>query len=378
MNIERLHKILIELQKEFNQRDMLAQFQAVRDNLANQVSNPQQPQYQQSLVSSLTLLNESLESSPFNNFSPSWIQIIEEIGGENLFGNELKNQIDEIFNRNQITPASALDEISLIYNDIEKLKSAIDELISGFVKLNIGKEELLPGQSELGYSIPRLVIDNKLSSFSKEVQELNFILGTFSEVIEGKKGNFDIKTISSSDFLLYVIIGLQVADTLSNAIEKIINNYKTILEIKVLRNQLKEKGVPESATKEIEEHANSSMETVIRQIASEVIAQYHLKDEVARKNELENATVIALNKIANRIDKGFNMEVRVEPLPPATEKSDAAYQEKLLSISKIQKQAKTLQYINTIGEPILQLNEENIKPDSADLQSGHLKNKKTA
>jgi hypothetical protein len=29
--------------------------------------------------------------------------------------------------------------------------------------------------------------------------------------------------------------------------------------------------------------------------------------------------VIALNKIANRIDKGFNIEVRVEPLPPATE-----------------------------------------------------------
>ncbi len=365
MNIERLHKILLELQTEFNNRDLLIQIQDVRDNLANQVSNPQQPQYQQNLVAALNLLNESLEKSPFNDFSPSWIQVIEEIGGKNLFGNELKEQIEEIFNRNQITPSAALDEINIIYAKVEKLKNAVEELISGFTKLNIGKEDLLPGQCELGYSIPRLVIDNKLSSFSKEVQELNFILGTFSEVIEGKKGNFDIKTISSSDFLLYVIIGLQVADTLSNAIEKIINNYKTILEIKVLRNQLKEKGVPETATKEIEEHANSSMENLIRQIASEVISQYHLKDEVARKNELENATVIALNKIANRIDKGFNLEVRVEPLPAATEKekTDTNHQEKLLRISNIQKQSRTLQYINTIGEPILQLSEkEEVKP----------------
>lgn len=169
----------------------------------------------------------------------------------------MKNSINDIFYRNQITPSAALDSINTIVNQVEQLKIAVDEILSGFTKLKIGKEDLAAGQCEMGYSIPRKVVENKLSSLSKEVSELNFILWTLSEAITGKKEEFEVKTISSSDFLLYVIISLQVADVLSNAIEKIINNYKTILEIKILRNQLKEKGVPEKATKEIEEHANS-------------------------------------------------------------------------------------------------------------------------
>lgn len=365
MNTERLHKILTEIQKEFNQKNILIQLQTVRDNLTNQVNQPQQPVYQQNLVAALSELNNSLTESPYNNFSPGWKQIIDEVGGHNLFGIELKNSIDDIFSRNQITPAAALDSINTIVTQVEQLKVAIDEIISGFIKLKIGKEDLAAGQCELGYSIPRKVIENKLSSLSKEVAELSFILGTLSEAITGKKEEFEVKTISSSDFLLYVIIGLQVADVLSNAIEKIINNYKTILEIKILRNQLKQKGVPESATKEIEEHANSSMEDVIRKIASEVITQYHKGNDEGRKNELENATVIALNKIANRIDKGFNIEIRVEPLPPATEKTkdDKNYQTQLTNILNIQKHSKTLQYIQTDGHPILALNEaEKPKP----------------
>ncbi len=359
MNTERLHKILIEIQKEFNQKNLLIQLHAVRDNLTNQVNQPQQPVYQQNLVTALSELNENLTNSSYNSFSPGWKQIIEELGGKDLFGVELKNSIYDIFNRNQITPAAALDSINTIVNQVEQLKTAIDEILSGFTKLKIGKEDLDAGQCEMGYSIPREFVENKLSSLSKEVSELNFILTTLSEAITGKKEDFEVKTISSSDFLLYVIISLQIADVLSNAIEKIINNYKTILEIKILRNQLKEKGVPAKATKEIEEHANSAMEEIIRKIAKEVITQHHKEQEEGRRNELENATVIALNKIANRIDKGFNIEVRVEPLPPATEKNkdDINYQNQLKNISNIQKHSKTLQYINTNGQPILELNE---------------------
>lgn len=359
MNSERLHKILTEIQKEFSQENLLTQLQAVRDNLTNQVNQPQQPVYQQNLVVALTTLNNSLTASSYNEFSPNWKQILQEIGGQNLFGLELKDSIEEIFKRNQITPAAALDSINIIVSKAEQLKIAIDEIVSGFTKLKIGKEELTPGQCEMGYSIPRVIIENRLSSLSKEVSELNFILGTISETVSGKKEEFEVKTISSSDFLFYVIIGLQVADVLSNAVERIISNYKTILEIKTLRNQLKEKGVPETATKEIEEHANSSMEAVIKKIASEVVVQYHKGKDEGRRNELENATVIALNKIANRIDKGFNIEVRVEPLPPATDKNadDKVYQTQLASISRILKQSKSLEYLNTSGQPILELNE---------------------
>jgi hypothetical protein len=359
MNTERLHKILTELQKEFGKKNLLTQLQAVRDNLTNQVNQPQQPQFQTALVAAIKQLNDNLSTSSYNDFSPAMRQIVDEIGGQNLFGLELKRTIEEIFSRNQITPAGALEEINKIVTRIEQLKKAIDEIISGFTKIKIGKEELEPGQCELGYCIPRIAIDNKLRGLAKETAELNFILGTISEIVTGSKEEFKVKTISSSDFLLYVIIGLQVADVLSNAIEKIINNYKTILEIKVLRNQLKDKGVPESETKGIEAHANSSMEELIKKIAKEIVTEQSKVQDENRKNELENATIIALNKIANRIDKGFNIEVRVELLPPQKDQDteDKQYEIQQSTLQNIQAKSKAFEYINTSGHPILKLNE---------------------
>lgn len=363
MNTERLHKILLEIQKDFGKKSILTQLHSVRDNLTNQVNQPQQPAFQTALVTALNQLNTSLDTSIYNDFSPGWRQIIDEIGGHNLFGRELKTIIHDIFNRNQITPAGALQELNKIITQIEQLKKGIDEIVNGFTKIGMGKEELEPGQCEIGYCIPRIAIDNELKGLNKEISELSFILNTFSEVITGSKQEYKVKTISSSDFLLYVIIGLQVADVLSNAIERIINNYKTVLEIKILRNQLKDKGIPDSETKGIESYANSSMEELIKKIAKEVITEHNKVTEETRRNELENATIIALNKIANRIDKGFNIEVRVELLPPPEDKTteDIEYKKQQETLQKIQDKSRTLEYINTSGQPILELNESTEK-----------------
>lgn len=359
MNVERLNKILLEIQKEYQINQILVKLQAVRDNLQNQVNQPQQPTYQQSLVTSLVDLYSTLDTSPVNEFSPGWKQIISEIGGEDIFGINLEEAIKDIFASNQITPAAALESINKIVTKSEQFKTTIDTLILGFNDLKIGAEELEPGQCELGYMIPRLFVKNQLSSLNKEISELNFILNSLSEAVTGEKSEYEVKTISSSDFLLYVIISLHVGKVLAEAVEKIINNYKTILEIKILRNDLKSKGVPEKATKEIEEHANSRMEEEIKKIAAQIIKDNYKKADLPRKNELNNAVTIALNKIANRIDNGFNIEIRVEsiPAPNADEKIEDEEQKNIDFVNSIKAAAKTMEFVKTSGQPILELKE---------------------
>ncbi|MBP8192368.1 MAG: hypothetical protein KAX69_02105 [Chitinophagales bacterium] len=359
MNAERLHRILLELQKEYEVKFVLVKLNDVRNHLQNQVNQPQQPTHQQNLVAELKNLKEILENSDTNSFSPGWNQVVDEIGGTNLFGNNLLERIESIFESNQITPAAALQEINQIVELSQSLKEAIDNVVDGFYKLKIGSDNLEQGECELGYSIPRIYVENKLSSLNKEISELNFILNNISEVVSGEKQEFEVKTISSSNFLLFVVVGLSVADVLSRAVERIINNYKTILEIKLLRNQLKEKGVPEKETKGIEEHANNSMKEEIKSIASDIIKDYYKGKDAGRKNELSNGITIAFNKLANRIDNGFNVEIRVAPLPEPTSTEDLTEtdKEKHQIIETIASRVKKMEFINTSGDRILKLEE---------------------
>lgn len=360
MNAERLHRILIDLNTEIDEKNFNSILTNVQTHLQNQVSAPQDPNHQKKLVQSLNNLKETLKNSTYNDYSPSWKQIINEIGGKNLFGVELEQRIEEIFARNQITPANALEEIKQINNTFTKFQEYVKQAISSLTGLHIGKEELEEGQCEFGYSIPRDFVDNKLANFEDEIHELNFILNSLSEAITGKKQDYDVKTISSSDFLLYIIIGLQVADILSKATERILSIYKQILEIKKLRNELKEQGVPATKTKGIETHANSMMEKEIKKIAKEIIDDNYNGEE-GRSNELNNAVTFALNKLANRIDNGFNVEIRIKALPEPEEDEETELTDedikKYEKVRSIIERSKKIEYIKSGGKSILELPE---------------------
>ena len=360
MNAEKLHRILLEIENELIEEDLLNRIRNLKEHLQNQINQPQVPSHQINFANSLQEIYDELEDSLTNDYSPGWKQIIKEIGGEYLLGEELKASLEAIFSANSITPSIALSSLEKIIGSLEKFEQGISKTIEGLSILNIGSDELSPGTCELGYLIPRSYVKNKLSSLQKEIAELSFILGNISEIAEGKKEEFEVRTISSSDFLLYVIVGLTVADILSSAIERIINNYKTILEIKTLRNQLKEKGVPSKDTKGIESYANKLMKDEIDNITAEVIEANYTGDPL-RKNEISNGLRISLNKIANRIDQGFNIEIRVEALEEGDKeiKNDTDLNSKYNKLSEIQKRSKTLEYKNIYGEQILQLKENN-------------------
>lgn len=359
MNVERLHRILIDLDRDIKTDKIITLVQQIRDHLQNQVNQPNQPTHQTNLVNSLNNLYKALENSRFNDYSPSWKEIISEISGEIELGIPLKNRIEGILASNSITPANALEEIKKIFDNLQTFQTAIKSTLTGLKSLGIEEEDLEAGQCELGYTIPREYVENKLSELKDEISELNFILNNISEAVTGEKQEYEVKTISSSDFLLYVIIGLQVADVLSNATERILNIYKGILEIKLLRNQLKEQGIPASKTKSIDTHANGMMKDEIKAIVKEVMDEHYDGDN-GRKNELQNGLTISLNKLANRIDKGFNVEIRVEPLPEPKEDEEPTqeYEQNSELIKSIQKSARKIEFLDAGGESILKLPEK--------------------
>lgn len=355
MNAERLNAILISLHLEMKKNNLAAKMQDLISSLETMVNN-QHPSYQQNMANSLKVMYTAVSDVPSDHFGPTWRQILTELGGEQFFGQSLKQNVENIFARNQITPAVALEELRQLFKQMQDFENALKDGTTALKHFKIGDETLSAGECEIGILIPRKAVRNRLLDFADEIEELGFILNTFSEVVTGNKDDLSIRTISSSDLLVYINAAIPYAACIAVAIERTVALYKQLLEIRKLRYDIQKQGVPETEVSGIENYANKLMETGIEKLTIEIVDQYYRKKDDGRKNELKNAVRISLNKLANRIDQGFNLEVRVQPLTQKelTEEKDADTKK---SIELIQNASMNMQFLKLDGKPILKLSE---------------------
>ena len=355
MNAERLHAVVLALDQEMNKSKIVGKMQDLVNALQNVINQPQGSN-QDILAQNVKSVITALTNTAIDAFSPAYQQILYEMGGEDLFGSSLKLIIEEIFSRNQITPSIALGELQKIQHRLQAFKGALNQSAASFKVFGVDDEKLEPGDCEIGVLIPRAAVKNRLLEFAEEVKDLGFMLNTFSEVATGQKDDLEIRTISTSDFLVHLQASAPYAACVAVCIERVVALYKQLLEIRKLRQELKEQGVPDEGTTGIEDYAHKLMENGIEEITIDVINEYHKKDDKGRKHELTNAVRISLNKLANRIDKGFNLEVRVAAVPQQKdgEKADEALQK---AVTTIQGATANMQFMKLEGKPILKLPE---------------------
>ncbi len=362
MNAEKLHILASAIYEDLEETQVQPIFQNLVNALQNQVNQPQQPTHQQQISEHLTKLYDTLSQSSSNTFSPAWTQLLQELSIDHLLGNKLSDKLKGTFERNQITPSVALDEIKTLNAHLTTLTTHIDNLIDSFEFLGIGKEDLEPGECEVGFLIPRYAVEDKLNNFSKELNDINGILRLFAEITTGKRQDFDIRSISSTDLGVTVTVAITLAAALAYTVNLIINSYKQILEIKKLRAEMHNQGVPFDKLKGISGFANSKMKKVIDEISKELFKKYYKNNDEPRYHELVTELRFALNKIARRIDRGFNIEIRVEPpVQKKGEKTTAGYQQEVKYTEYIKSTYENRQFIKTNIEPILSLRESGIK-----------------
>jgi hypothetical protein len=359
MNAERLHAIATALQADLSKSGVLSNLQQLISALSNQVSQPNQPHYQQQTSQFYSALVEGLKSSSVNEFSPTWQQALEELGARPLLGITLAKHVEDIFSRNQITPSVAQQELQVLVNEMQSLSTAVDQLLTSFRTLKIGKEDLAPGECELGVLVPRAFVENRLDRFADELDELNRIFGVFAELSTGSRPSFVIKTISSTDLSIFLEVGAIVGACVATAVERIIALYKNLLEVRKLQGELVKQGVDKKHLEGLETHANELMDTGVDKLVKDLLQEFKGKVDAGRKNELSVELKYSLKKIANRIDRGFNIEVRMEEPAPLAEsdKKSPAEVEALASHERIRSATGNLQFLKLEGEPILRLRE---------------------
>lgn len=201
MNAERLHALADKVAEELSETAALDNLESVVSAL-QAVVNQSTANNQQQLASALEEFRVSLATTSIPRWSPAWRQLLCGIGADEILGQNLLESVNAIISSNAITPAVARKEVEAIHGKVEQLSTAIESLQNAFETLQIEAEELEAGECEVGFLIPRLAVDNELGSFAKELKELEFILRTLSEVATGKVEPVEIRTVSSSDFLI--------------------------------------------------------------------------------------------------------------------------------------------------------------------------------
>lgn len=360
MNAERLHAIARAITEDIEASELLPTLQTLNSALSNLAQQPGDANAQQQAADSRTRLGTLLTASAVNDFSPLWQQTVEELGFADLLGTRLLARIEDLFVQHQVTPAVIQERVNEWLAALTTLKSQLDALLATLQQLNIGDETLEPGQVEVGVIIPRGAVNSQLTGFGKELQLIEKLFGPFLELATGSRPPLELVTISSSDFGVFCLMVPSAAGLISWGVDKILGTYKTILEIRLLRQQLNEHGLADEELASVDSHANDRMEKANEDLSVEIVASTTVIKEEGRRNELTTAVRLSLNGIANRIDAGYNFEVRAalpEGADDGDEESDGDESADAAVIRGIIKRAPNLTFINTSGKPILSLEE---------------------
>jgi len=359
VNAEKLHQTINLVNEDVNRTKIVTHLQSIVSMLNNLANSPNQS-HQQTLASSLTSFLDGINKSNFDQLSASTRKIMTDICPNLVLGSTLGEKVRSIIEKNQITFQVAVNEINPLFNEINQFIANSKALLASFQVFNISKEVLETGECEIGFIVPREEIKNDFHVYQKELQEFEFIINNYNEYVSGKKQKIELKAISSTDPMIYIGVITAVGASIAKTIDWIIDSYKKILEIRLLREQLKNAGVPEDKTKGIEDYANELMSKKIDEMLEILRKEYCGIKNGDRKNELENGLRISMNKIANRIDSGFNYEVRVGALPK-TEADETDDNEEQKNYDEIKRVESKLIFTNMLGSKILSLPEKEVK-----------------
>lgn len=149
----------------------------------------------------------------------------------------------------------------------------------------------------------------------------------------------------------------------------IVDTYDKILAIKQKRGELEEL-MPADRLGEIDAHANEVMAEKLTELAQELVANSTVPD--GRNHEMVMNVNWSLNRIANRIDGGYTIDIRTPPVPEEPEppaEGEEPHQAALDAHARaleIKQLSERIRRLEAGGSRILELPEGELPDDSGD------------
>lgn len=249
--------------------------------------------------------------------------VIDELGLEDTFNPTLSRNIDGLVANSGFDVQGLAQQLRKLSASLNKKIESIQTIDSSFTKLGVEYQHVESGAGEVGLVLPREVVGERLSSLSSEFNEINKLAKAINELVAGGDYEPRVVTISSSAWQIFLDLTPEQIAIWVLAIERIINLFKTNLEIKALSNQLKEKSLPEKIIKAIELEVNKRVKSQLDKLAKDIRkGQKKAAHLEGRANELETQLRHGLYYLAKRLSQGAKVEINLS-LPNEPEEPTA-------------------------------------------------------
>lgn len=353
MHVGRLHAALERIKKEYEDKKILELLSQLQAGLQQSVSQPT-PDTAKAFKTQYSKVLKVLSQSDVNTVTSTQRMIFDDIGASQNIGNGLLSRIKKLISSNQIVPANALSELNEVIQGLTTYLGSITNIINEFETLEIEYEELEPGEFEGGISIPRDVIEPSLEDLAKEFSSIDTFVKTIKEIVGDEPTSVGVKTITSTEWQIFIEYTPEAAACAALAIERIVALYKNHLEIRKLKMDMEQKELPETVTKPMQEYIDGIVKEKLREIGEEVVDTYYKQDDDGRKNELKNKLTHSLRYVAKRIDHGatFQTDARAPEEPKPEEGKEEIDDEKLAKYNTAKELA---EYVNETNKEITRL-----------------------
>ena len=331
MNVGKLHSILSQGKMELSAND--AAIKNLCATLANMMNQPSNAEFAKQFSDSQNEFYTQLG----NGFSlaAGSKKMLDEAGIRPYLGDELRASIKRILGENSLALALAHAQMTELHNAINATKTAVVKILAGFQELGIAVDDEFPQECEASFLFPANFVGGQLDKFAAEVKGIDQILGNLSEIATGdRKSGYKIHSISSSDFIIFVVIpSLYAARLFVQLIGEVVDIYVKLQKAKQWMQEtetgkLYGKKVIAEMRKEFEDfkekEVNRAVDILVKSVPSEERA-HELKKEVnravaprvesgsskGRAHELKNEMRQIIKTQLHKMDNGVEIDIRL-------------------------------------------------------------------
>ncbi len=208
---------------------------------------------------------------------------------------------------------------------------------NGFTELRVEIDELEPGQCELGIVLPRAAVGDTLGNLAVEFKNMEQLFLGIGQLVGDDQAYTRVKTLSTTDWQLFLDQAPATIAATTFAVERIVALYKSMLEIRNLKNELEKHQISEDTIKKLEQEIDQKLHLGVENIVEQLSGKYPNTGDAGTYNEAKNRIKIGLYRLAKRINQGATVEAAARPpeAPTETKPAEDATPQEIVEYEKL-------------------------------------------
>lgn len=355
MHLGRFHAVINDLAIHFHRVALPAKLEQSA-SLLDQYTSSRTTAQLEAFRTSIDQLYEAAAIEDPDLLQPYAQQVIGELSLEGVLPPKLTEAVAKAISDGSFDPAGLSAELRKLAAKATKKIEQIATIDAAFTGLDVEYERVARTEAEVGFLLPREVVGDTLKDLTSEFAKLGKLVRAVNELVGAEDYDPRVVTISSSWWQVFLNLDPEQILVWVLAIERIVNLFKSNLEIKNLQEQLKNKNMPPAITDLIEQEVQRRVRTAVDDLAGEIRREHGKLQDQARVNEVETQLRQGLFYLARRMNEGAQVEINVgvpeEPkeLSPTNEGEEpapevmaqiAAQRERLSELRLLRQRART-------------------------------------